>query len=169
MKKVIDKKLILYCILGFVNYVFCTGLMFLLHDQGICSDHTAPLVNYGVGGVIWYFGNVKLVFKQKQTPALIVRFILEIIICYVISYYILAPLICKPFIKKVMAEKDRERIRMAVGSVTYAIVNYFGQRFYVFRDFNQEKKRHRAEREQALYEREQQLSELEQQSIETEE
>ena len=154
MKKLIDKKLILYCLVGLANYVFCTGLMFLLYNLHICDDHVAPLINYGLGAVIWYFGNVKLVFKQKQTPALIVRFILEIIICYVLCYYVLSPLICKLFVRESADTMTKDNFRMAVGSLAYAIVNYFGQRFFVFREFNREKKRHRAEREQELSETE---------------
>lgn len=154
MKKLFDKKLILYCLVGFANYVFCTGLMFLLYNLGICDDHIAPLINYGLGGIIWYFGNVKLVFKQKQTPALIIRFVLEIIVCYLICYYILSPLICKLFVHKSASTAAKDNIRMAVGSITYAIVNYFGQRFFVFREFNREKRKHREERERQTRETE---------------
>lgn len=150
MKKVFDKKLILYCLLGFANYVFCTGLMFLLYNLGICDDHVAPLINYGLGGIIWYFGNVKLVFKQKQTPALVIRFILEIIVCYLLCYYILSPLICMLFVRKSASEGVQDNFRMAVGSVVYAIVNYFGQRFFVFRDFKREERKHREQREREI-------------------
>lgn len=157
MKNVFDKKLIFYCLLGFANYVICTGLMFLLYNLGICDDHVAPLINYGLGGIIWYFGNVKLVFKQKQTPALVIRFILEIIVCYLLCYYILSPRICRLFVRKLASTAAKDNIRMAVGSVVYAIVNYFGQRFFVFREFNRVKRKHREEREREIRDTEENL------------
>lgn len=145
MRNVFDKKLILYCIVGITNYIICTGLMFLLFNLNICDEHIAPLVNYGLGGIIWYFGNVKLVFTgQKQTPALVIRFICEILACYLLCYYVLAPLICTLILNN-PGDATQGNVRMAIGSVLYAIVNYFGQRFFVFREFNREKRRRRAE------------------------
>lgn len=153
MKKVFDKTFILYCIVGILNYIVCTAIMFILYNCGICSEDVAPLVNYGLGGIIWYVANIKLVFPgSKQTPGLVVRFIAEAVGCYIICYYILAPLLFKALVNSPSFENwlssllnlSKVRIEancnMAFGSVLYAILNYFGQRFLVFNKLRKLKK-----------------------------
>ncbi len=147
MKKLFDKVFLRYCLLGVSNFALCTAIMFILYNTGLCSKDVAPLVNYGLGAVIWYFGNLWLVFPgQKQSVGLVVRFVLEIVLCYVGSYYLLAPAIYRllmrtswfpravGFLRKMPAERFEANCIMGIGVVLYAVSNYFGQRFYVFRN-----------------------------------
>jgi hypothetical protein len=69
------------------------------------------------------------------------RFIIETVVCYGISYYLLAPL-CADFLLRQEAVYDfftfgggpkiTANCEMAVGSLGYALLNYFGQRYFVF-------------------------------------
>lgn len=148
MKKIFDKSFVMYCIVGVLNFIVCTAIMFLLYNLGICSEDVAPLVNYGLGGIIWYVANLTLVFPgQKQTPGLVLRFILEIAVCYVICYYLLAPPLYQllaqsawfqnaiSFLMHLPADQVEANCTMALGAILYAILNYFGQRFFVFHPF----------------------------------
>lgn len=163
MRKIFDKAFILYCIIGVLNFIVCTAIMFLLYNLGICSENVAPLVNYGLGGVIWYFSCLKLVFPgQKQSVGLVVRFIVEIALCYVLCYYLLAPPIYRlllssngfrsaiAFLTHMPEEQIAANCNMAIGALLYAIVNYFGQRYFVFHTFHRKKKSDKSQKDQTV-------------------
>ena len=45
LKKMIDKTLALYLLVGVLNFIVCTGIMFLLYNVADVSKHFAPIVN----------------------------------------------------------------------------------------------------------------------------
>ena len=47
IKKLFDRTLVLYLVIGVLNFIFCTALMFFLFNVCGFSEHIAPLVNYG--------------------------------------------------------------------------------------------------------------------------
>lgn len=154
MRKVFDKAFVIYCIIGILNFIVCTSIMFLLYNLGVCNENMSALVNYALGGVIWYFGCLKLVFPgQKQSVGLVVRFVLEIMLCYVVSYLLLAPLVFRAlseidgfrtaitFLTHMPEEQFAGNCNMAIGALLYAILNYFGQRYFVFHPFHRHKKK----------------------------
>ena len=142
VKKMVDRALVLYLIVGVLNFIFCTALMFFLYNVCGVSEHVAPVVNYGLGSLIWYLGCKFIVFPGHDTTfQLIVRFAVEVVICYVISYYVLA----EPLARWALQQEDiyefftfgggakvTANCEMAIGAVAYALINYFGQRFFVF-------------------------------------
>lgn len=144
VKQIVDRTLILYVVIGVLNFIVCTALMFFLFNVCGFSDHTAPLVNYGLGSVIWYVACKYILFpQQKTTWAQLARFVVEIAVCYILSYYVIAPLTATALLRAPRmqslfsfggseAAMVRGNCEMAVGSIAYAIVNYFGQRYFVF-------------------------------------
>ena len=40
LKKMVDRTLFLYLLIGFLNFVLCTGIMFLLYNLAGFSKHT---------------------------------------------------------------------------------------------------------------------------------
>lgn len=144
IKKLIDRTLVLYVIIGVLNYLFCTALMFLLFNVCGVSEHIAPLVNYGLGSVIWYLACRFILFPTQRTSTeQLLRFVVEIVICYLLSYYLIAPLLSKLLLRSQsvlrffsFGGETMDMIcgncEMAVGSLVYAILNYFGQRYFVF-------------------------------------
>ena len=144
LKRMVDRTLFYYLIIGILNYIVCTGIMFVLFNLCGFSDHIAPLFNYGLGSVIWYLSCRYILFRGKQSSwQRIVRFIIEVIVCYLISYYVIAPLAARallriPSIRHFFSfggseeEMVRGNCEMAVGALAYAFLNYFGQRYFVF-------------------------------------
>ena len=142
VKKMVDRAFALYLVVGVLNFIFCTALMFFLYNVCGVSEHVAPVVNYGLGSLIWYLGCKFIVFPGHDTTfQLIVRFAVEVVICYVISYYVLA----EPLARWALPQEDIYEVftfgggakvtancEMAIGAVAYALINYFGQRFFVF-------------------------------------
>lgn len=142
LKKLFDLTLILYVIIGILNFIICTGLMFILYNIVDISQHIAPIVNYGLGSVIWYLSCRFILFRDhKTTSGQLFRFVLEVIICYLLSYYVISPLVSDLLLR---SEAVRElfsfggvdniggNCSMSVGALSYALLNYFGQRYFVF-------------------------------------
>lgn len=144
MKKLIDKKTMAYLGIGILNFLLCTGIMFLLYNVCHVSSHIAPLVNYGLGSVIWYLACRFVLFRESRTtPKRLLLFAANVVICYVFSYYAVALPLSKLLLKSRVVQvafdfagisKIDGNCRMTVGAAIYAIANYFGQRFFVFRE-----------------------------------
>ena len=62
---------------------------------------------------------------------------LLMVVCYFVSYS-LAPVVTK-FVLDHWTLHAKGNVSLAVGSVTFTILNYFGQRYVVFRSFHQKK------------------------------
>ena len=87
IKKLVDRTLVLYLIIGVLNFIVCTALMFLLFNLCGFSEHVAPLVNYGLGSLIWYLACRYILFPENRTTLRqLLRFALEVLVCYGLSY-----------------------------------------------------------------------------------
>ncbi len=142
LKRLLDRTFITYLIVGVLNFIVCNFLMFLLYNRFHVSEHLAPVVNYGLGSVIWFLSSRYLIFRDwHTTPGLLLRFALEVLVCYGLSYYIVAPLARELLLRgeSVMRffsfggeAKIAGNCAMTVGMFSYAVLNYFGQRYFVF-------------------------------------
>lgn len=142
VRRMVDRAFVLYLVVGVLNYIFCTALMFFLFNVLGFSEHVSPLINYGLGSVIWYLGCKYLIFPDSvASPGQWLRFGIEVVTCYAVSYYLLAPGTARFLLgyEKIYdfftfggGAKVTANCEMAVGSLTYALLNYFGQRFFVF-------------------------------------
>ena len=151
IKRIFDRTLLIYSVVGVLNFIVCTLLMFVLYNQLHVSEHIAPVVNYGLGSLIWYLSCRYLIFRdRKTTPDLLLRFAIEVVVCYVLSYYVIAPLVGELILQweRVLnffsfggATKIEGNCSMTVGMLAYAVLNYFGQRYFVFSHRFEQKKR----------------------------
>lgn len=142
IKKFVDKVLLRYVIIGILNFIFCTGLMFLLFNFCGFSEHLAPVVNYALGSLIWYLACRYILFRgQETTWQSALRFVVEVVACYLVSYYLVAPLLgnwileherVRNFFSFGGESKISGNCEMTIGAIVYAILNYFGQRYFVF-------------------------------------
>lgn len=143
MKKHIDRTLPVYLTVGILNFLLCTGIMFVLFNLCGVSSHLAPLVNYGLGSTIWYFACKYIVFPGRGSGGQqLLRFVLWVPVCYLVSYYMIARHCAALLLRSERAArlfsfggavKIQGNCQMTLGAAAYAILNYFGQRFFVFR------------------------------------
>lgn len=127
-------------IVGILNTIIGTTVMFLLYNMAGCSYWIASGMNYIVGSIFSYFANKRFTFHvNNNSKKYVFRFILNISLCYLIAYGTARPLIkvCLKGIDK----KISENIAMVVGMVFFVILNFFGQKCFVFRG-KQETERH---------------------------
>lgn len=144
VRRFVDRTLILYLAVGVANFIICTSIMFLLFNLCGVSEHIAPVINYGLGSVIWFVSCRFLLFRGHPTTwQRIFLFLAEVLVCYLLSYYLIAPLASHFLLKWDFArwlfafggaDKLQANCEMGIGALAYALINYFGQRYIVFSD-----------------------------------
>ena len=159
IRKLFDRTLVLYLVIGVLNFIFCTALMFFLFNVCGFSEHIAPLVNYGLGSLIWYLSCRYILFPTHRTTLRqLLRFVIDVLVCYLLSYYVVAPLLGSAMLRSAgvraffsFGGDSQEMIsgncEMTIGSFAYALLNYFGQRYFVFSDRFDHAKRRRKRNE----------------------
>ena len=140
--KFIDLTLILYVVIGILNFIICTGLMFILYNVADISQHIAPVVNYTLGSILWYIACRCVLFRNNKTSLKqLLRFVIEVFVCYTLSYYVISPLVSLLILRfdavqEIFSFGGADNISgncdMTLGAISYALLNYFGQRYYVF-------------------------------------
>ncbi len=127
-----DKTLLRFIIVGIINTVFGTTVMFVMYNVFHCGYWLSSFANYFLGSVLSYFLNKYYTFEYKERSlAVVLKFILNIGICYLVAYGI-----AKPAMKWLMNSFDKtvqENVAMFVGMVLFVLLNYIGQRFFTFK------------------------------------
>lgn len=131
LKKYCDITTIKFLAVGIVNTLVGTGFMFLLYNLFSVNYWVSSAANYIVGSIVSYFLNKHFTFQNKEKSwSQIFRFAANIIICYVISYGLAKPAV--RFLFSQMGEKVQGNLSMLAGMGIFMILNYFGQRWFVF-------------------------------------
>lgn len=130
--KCFDITTIKFILVGIVNTIVGTGVMFFLYNFCSVNYWIASASNYIVGSIVSYFLNKYFTFKStERSIRQIVKFIINISVCYFIAYGVARPVVAT--LLPGAREKAGGNIAMLVGMSLFVILNYFGQRFYVFR------------------------------------
>lgn len=131
LKKFVDITTIKFLIVGVINTLVGTGVMFFLYNIIHTGYWLASAANYVVGSIVSYFLNKHFTFKNKdRSLKVIVRFVLNITICYVLAYGIAKPV--ATWLLVGFSQSIRENIAMLIGMCLFVGFNYLGQRFIVF-------------------------------------
>ena len=136
MKKLIakffDATFLRFILAGVVNTLVGTGVMFALYNLAHCSYWFSSAMNYVVGSVVSYFLNKYFTFKRSERdPKMVLRFIVNISVCYAIAYGAARPL--ARWILSGAGEVIRDNVAMLFGMCLFVALNYLGQRLLVFR------------------------------------
>lgn len=130
-KKLIDKSIPRFLLVGVGNTLLSMALMFLLEGLGYWPS---TAIAYVAGAVMSFFLNRHFTFHSEETLGRsAVKFAVNVAVCYVVGYG-LAWLIMDalaPF--SPLPEVWWERLTKLVGMGLYTVFNYFGQRFFAFR------------------------------------
>ena len=93
-------------------------------------------MNYVFGSIFSYFANKYFTFRSDQKSlGEIIKFILNISLCYLLAYGAAKPgtewLLVRCF-SGGMGKETMEQAAMLVGMGLFIVINYFGQRLFVF-------------------------------------
>ena len=130
--KIIDKSFFLFLLVGISNTLLSAVLMFALEGLGYWPS---TAIAYILGAVLSFFLNKKYTFKNNDTilkSAL--RFGLNIIICYILAFFLAQPIADKLLSFLSVTPIWQERLTKLFGMGLYTLINYFGQRFFAFKN-----------------------------------
>ena len=128
----IDKKLAKFLVVGVINTLVGTAIMFGLYNLAHCSYWVSSAANYLLTSILSFFLNKYFTFQSSERSAgEAVRFALNIAACYLLAYGIAKPL-CRALLFGAAAGV-RDNVSMFVGMCLFTGFNYLGQRFFAFR------------------------------------
>lgn len=133
LRKLFDRTLWKFLLVGAANTLVGTGIMFLLYNLLGVSYWLSSAANYVCGSILSYFLNKRFTFRSRETgwkPVL--RFTVQILVCYLLAYGIAKPLALRVFAG--MGVKTQENLAMLAGAGLFVVFNYLGQRFFTFRN-----------------------------------
>ena len=133
MKEKVLNSTVLRCVLvGIVNTLVGTAIMFGLYNLAHCSYWISSASNYILTSVLSFFLNKIFTFQNKEKDVRqIARFAVNIAICYLLAYGIARPL-CIWMLSEA-PQNTRDNISMFIGMCLFTAANYFGQRFFAFK------------------------------------
>lgn len=136
MKKLIGE-MVRFGVVGVFNTILGLVLTFTFYNALHWNYWVASGVSYTIGSVLSYFLNKKLTFRVEGHEAkYVIRFAINIIICYLISYGLARPLV------RIVLEgydvKIVENVAMLVGMGLFVVVNFVGQKLLVFTEDKKE-------------------------------
>lgn len=132
INKLFDKTTVKFVIVGIINTIVGTAVMFFMYNIIGTSYWVSSALNYIVGSIVSYFLNKYFTFRQqKKSIRIVISFIVNICACYLIAYGIAKPLV-KIIISSYSAVAT-DNFSMLLGMFIFVGLNYLGQRFFVFK------------------------------------
>lgn len=127
----VDKKLLKFIVVGVINTVVGSCIMFGLYNLANCSYWVSSVANYVLTSILSFFLNKYFTFQNKERSwKQVMRFAVNIAVCYLLAYGI-----AKPAVSAVLAgagQRIQENAAMFTGMVLFTGFNYLGQRLFAF-------------------------------------
>lgn len=132
LSKFLDKTFLRFIIVGVINTLFGTAIMFVFYNVFGLSYWLSSASNYFFGSILSYFLNKYFTFQYKKRDWKVVgRFVLNISACYLIAYGA-----AKPLVRALLSGASatiQENVAMLCGMCLFVALNYLGQRFFAFK------------------------------------
>ncbi len=133
-----------FILVGLVNTLFGTGIMFLLYNLAFKNYHdsswaywVSSAANYVLGSILSYFLNKRFTFKNKAAAGkTMLPFVINISLCYLLAYGGAKPL--ARLIFSGLSATAQDNLAMLAGMCFFVALNYIGQRFFVFKASRQD-------------------------------
>jgi len=128
-----DKTFMKFIMVGIINTIVGTTIMFVFYNVFHLNYWVSSASNYFFGSICSYILNKHFTFNyKKHFWSSFLRFIINILICYLLAYGI-----AKPLIKWILYDLNttyQENIAMILGMCLFVAFNYLGQRFFAFKN-----------------------------------
>ena len=133
ISKIIDRTTWKFILVGIVNTIVGTGVMFVAYNVLHLNYWISSASNYVAGSIVSYFLNKHFTFRNTEKGTKVVgRFILNITVCYLLAYGGAKQLVL--WLLSGAAPKLRDNVAMLVGMGLFVVLNYLGQRLFAFRE-----------------------------------
>ena len=131
-KALFDKTFLKFILVGIANTLFGTAVMFAFYNLLHLSYWISSASNYIFGSILSYFLNKYFTFQSRDNSVKgILKFAVNITVCYLVAYGGAKPLIRLLF--SGLPGNLQDNIAMLAGMCIFILLNYCGQRFFVFR------------------------------------
>lgn len=132
MKKLKDYYILRFIFFGGINTLIGASVMFILFNVFNVSYWIASACDCITGGIVGFILNRKFTFSSKN-PAKkeIIPYILGIASCYFIAYNIAKPVCFLIFYN--LEDKLRGNLALFFGMGIYSLLNFFVQKYLVFK------------------------------------
>ena len=132
LANLLDKTLLRFIVVGVINTLVGTAIMFTLYNVIHLSYWVSSACNYFFTSILSFFLNKYFTFSVKNwTIFMIIAFIANIALCYFIAYGIAKP--AMNFLLREAPPRTRENFALLTGMCLFTGLNYLGQRLVVFR------------------------------------
>ena len=126
------EKLFRFIIVGIINTLVGTTIMFGLYNFVGCSYWVSSATNYTLTSILSFFLNKYFTFQNtERSLGQVLKFALNIAVCYLLAYGIAKPLVL--FALSNTNEHFQNNIAMLVGMCFFTGFNFLGQRFFTFK------------------------------------
>lgn len=121
---------------GVINTLMGWIIMAVLYNLIHMNYWLSSGISYFIGSVFSYHANAKLTFKvENKDRWLPWRFAVNIIVCYLIAFSV-----AQPFVTYLMSLGEKayskaliDNVAMLLGMCIFIVMNFFGQKLFVFR------------------------------------
>ena len=128
----VDQKLLRFIIVGCINTVVGTAIMFGLYNLASCSYWVSSAANYILTSILSFFLNKYFTFQNNEKSlGQLFKFILNITVCYLLAYGLAKPVVS--WILQNQSRSIQDNCSMMVGMGAFVVFNYIGQRLIVFK------------------------------------
>lgn len=132
LKSLLDASVLRFLLVGCVNTLVGSAIMFGLYNLAHCSYWLSSAANYILTSILSFFLNKFFTFRSRTWSGReVLRFAVNIAVCYLIAYGA-----AKPLVRLLLQNADaalRDNLSMLVGMVLFTGCNYIGQRFFAFK------------------------------------
>jgi putative flippase GtrA len=129
---VFDRKFFLFILVGIINTIIGSAIMFLLYNAAHLSYWVSSACNYFFTSILSFFLNKYFTFGVRHWSAfMVIAFILTIAISYLAAYGVSKPAV--NYLLRDSPQKIRENAALFAGMCLFTGINYLGQRFVVFK------------------------------------
>ena len=134
LKQFLSREFLTFLVVGVVNTLVGTAIMLVLYNVFGCSYWVSSFCDYFFGSILSYFLNKHFTFHYQGSDwRSIVKFALNIIVCYLIAYSLALPLTRTALESLHLSKPVVENVAMLVGTVLFMVINFLGQKFYAFK------------------------------------
>lgn len=130
--KILNNTFIKFASVGVLNTLLGMAIMFGLYNLAGVSYWLSSAANYVLVSILSYVLNKKFTFRHEGAVVQSgLRFAANIAVCYFIAYGVAKP--CAAAILSSCSNSIQENTAMFMGMCIFVILNYFGQKMFVFR------------------------------------
>ena len=134
IKRLLHTEEIRFAIVGVANTIIGTSAMLFAYNILGFGYWISSILNYVVGSIFSYFANKYFTFKsEKKSGREVIRFAINIVACYFLAYGVAQPVMTWLLGSIELSVSIFEQLSMILGMCIFIVLNYFGQKYFVFR------------------------------------